>query len=156
MTSVVGGRWSVICVWANVMLFCLLLTAVCQLSCSIPNLERTECVDARDVVKRFYSFHFGNDMSPSTGQLKLQEGFLTPELVEQLSATPESHHDYFTASENYPKAFRVGACKDASPGHVSMQVLLFWKDDKISMQKEVQVDLLKQNEIWRINKVSSQ
>ena len=101
---------------------CLLLIAYCLSACSIPNLEKPECAGARDVVKRFYSFHFGNDMRPSAENLKRRQAYLTPELFKELSAKPETKQDYFTATEDYPRAFRVGACKDASADRVTMQV----------------------------------
>lgn len=141
-------------------LFCLFAFALCLASCSIPNLEKPECAGARDVVKRFYSFHFGNDMKPTVENIKIREKYLTPDLRKELlvdvTGMPPTKIDYFTATENFPKAFRVGACKDSSPEKVTMQVLLFWKDDKTSEQREVSVETVKQGENWLINKVASQ
>ena len=42
-----------------------LCLALLSASCSIPNLEPQECVEARDTVTKFYSFHFGNEMKPT-------------------------------------------------------------------------------------------
>jgi len=124
-------------------------------SCSIPSLEKPQCTEARDAVKRFYSFHFGNDMHPSPENLKAREQFLTRELIKVLSASSETSRDYFTATENYPKAFRVGSCSSDSNDKVTLQVLLLWRDDTKSEQKEVHVETVKTGDAWLINKVSN-
>ena len=124
-------------------------------SCSIPNLEKPQCTAARDAVKRFYSFHFGSDMSSSPENLKAREVFLTSELVTALSASTETKKDYFTATDNYPKAFRVGACSSGSDDKTTLQVLLLWRDDTKNEQKEVHVEAVKVGEEWLINKVSN-
>src|SRR6187399_3498178 len=74
-------------------------------SCSLPNLESNDCTQARDLVKKFYSFHFGNEMRLSPETLKAREKFLTPELYRSLSSLPESNTDYFTASDELPRTF---------------------------------------------------
>ncbi len=122
-------------------------------SCSLPNLEKPECTAARDAVKRFYSFHFGNDMHPSPENLKARESFLTAELVNDLRGSGESGRDYFTATDNYPKAFRVGSCSVEQDNTALFQVLLFWRDDTKSEQKEVKVETVKTGDKWLINKV---
>ena len=124
-------------------------------SCSIPSLEKPQCTEARDAVKRFYSFHFGNDMRPSPENLKARAQFLTSELIKVLSASSETSRDYFTATENYPKAFRVGSCSSDSNDKVTLQVLLLWRDDTKSEQKEVHVETVKTGDAWLINKVSN-
>ncbi len=123
------------------------------LACSVPSLEKPQCVAARDTVKRFYSFHFGNDMHPSADNLKAREQFLTSELISSLSASTETAKDYFTATEDYPKAFRVGECISGSDDKVILQVLLLWRDDTKSEQKEVHVETVKVSDKWLINKV---
>jgi hypothetical protein len=129
--------------------FCFLLS-----SCSIPSLEKPQCTAARDVVKRFYSFHFGNDMHPSPENLKPREQFLTSELIQTLLTSSETTRDYFTATDNYPKAFRVGACTTDADNNATLQVLLLWRDDTKSEQKEVHVEAVKAGDTWLINKVS--
>ena len=136
-------------------LFCLLLTAYCSLSCSVPNLEKTECTQSRDAVKRFYSFHFGNDMRPSPDNLKVREQFLTSELIKTLAGSSEVKKDYFTATDDFPKAFRVGECKAESIDKTSFQVVLLWRDDNRSEQKEVNVDAVNTGGKWLINAVSA-
>ena len=134
-------------------LFCIWHLAFCITACSIPNLEKPQCTAARDVVKRFYSFHFGNDMQPSAENLKALAQFLTSELISSISASTETSKDYFTATENYPKAFRVGECTSESDDKAMLQVLLLWRDDTKNEQKEVHVETVKVGDIWLINKV---
>ncbi len=134
-------------------LFCIVHFALCISSCSVPNLEKSQCTAARDVVKRFYSSHFGNDMHPSADNLKELEPFLTSELIRHLAESTETAKDYFTATENYPKAFRVGSCTANSEAKVTLQVLLLWRDDTRNEQKEVKVETVKIADKWLINKV---
>ncbi len=140
----------------NVIFVCLLLTAVCQLNCSIPNLETPECGEARNTVKEFYSYHFGNDMKFTRDNLKPREKFLSNELKQKLASQPDSATDYFTATDDYPKAFRVGSCEAIEANKkVDIQVLLFWKSDTRSEQREVHVEVINVNDNWLINKVES-
>ncbi len=125
------------------------------LSCSVPNLESPECTAARTPVRGFYSFHVGNEMKPSAENLKLREGFLTPELRRELAKQSETDRDYFTQTDDYPKTFRVGECQAVSPEKAIFQVVLFWKDATRSQQREINVEAVKQNESWLINKVES-
>jgi len=124
-------------------------------SCSIPNLEEAECTEARNDVKQFYSYHFGNDMKPSPKNLILREKFLSPGLVKTLSSSGETNVDYFTATSDYPKAFRLGTCKVVSPGKTEFQLLLFWRDDTRNEQRELAVESVKENGKWLIDKVLS-
>ena len=134
-------------------LFCVLHSAFYISSCSLPNLEKPQCTAARDTVKRFYSYHFGNDMRPSSENLKAREPFLTIELIASLSGHSESMIDYFTESENYPKAFRVGSCSSDSEDKATLQIVLLWRDDTKNEQKEVHAETLKIGDKWLINKV---
>ena len=149
------GNGQLVVALRTVIFVCLLPTAYCQLSCSLPNLEKPQCTAARDTVKRFYSFHFGNDMHPSAENLKAREHFLTNELSDNLSTSSETAKDYFTATDNYPKAFRVGSCSLESNDKAILQVVLLWRDDTKSEQKEVHVETVKVAEKWLINKVSN-
>ena len=132
---------------------CLLLTAYGQLACSIPNLEKPQCTAGRDVVKRFYSFHFGNDINPSPENLKAREKFLTSGLFQELSASTEQKRDYFTATDDYPRAFRVGECTADSEDKVTLQVVLLWRTDTRTQQKEVKAEAVNADGNWLINKV---
>ncbi len=132
-----------------------MLSAIAFAGCSIPNLEAPECTQARDAVKRFYSIHFGNSMEPSPENLKLRQRFLTNELFDSLSAAPPGKADYFTATEDFPKAFRVGACEIPEPKRAVVQVLLFWRDDSRNEQKEIKVSVAGSTGTWLIDKVSN-
>lgn len=124
-------------------------------SCSVPSLETAGCVDARESVKRFYSIHFGNDMHPSLEGLEMRKSFLTPELIRELSGSiPGTATDYFTATDDPPKAFRVGGCTLTTPETADLQIVLLWRSDTTSRQSEVHVTAIKSGEAWLINKVS--
>ena len=122
---------------------------------SIPNLEPTECIESRNTVKEFYSFHFGNEMKPSVENLQRREKFLSPELINQLSRINSETIDYFTQTENYPKAFSVGACEVISPEKTNFNILLFWKDGARSEQRPLRVEVTKSDKDWLINKVEN-
>ncbi|MDQ3181722.1 MAG: YbjP/YqhG family protein [Acidobacteriota bacterium] len=133
--------------------FCLLVFAF---ACSIPNLETPECTEARNTVKEFYSFHFGNDMKFTKDNLKQRERYLSNELKQKLENQPDGATDYFTATDDYPKAFRIGNCEMVEPNKkINMQVLLFWKTDTRSEQREIYVEIIKENDNWLVNKVES-
>lgn len=135
-------------------LFCLLLFYFCLSSCSIPSLEKPECAQARDAVKQFYSFHFGNDMHPTAENLKARERFLTNDLFQTLSKSAGST-DYFTASDEPPKTFKIGKCEAPQPDKANVQVQVYWRDDAKTVQKEVNVEAVKTGDTWLINKVSN-
>ena len=151
--TVVRDRWSVLA-RPSFLFTCVLVTLCCQMACSIPNLEKPQCAAGRDVVKRFYSFHFGNEMSPSAGNLKAREQFLTNDLFRELSASSESKIDYFTATDDYPRAFRVGECTMNSDDKVTLQVVLLWRNDARTEQREVRAETVNIGGKWLINKVS--
>ncbi len=137
------------------LLICSLLAAFGSLSCSIPNLEKAECSEPRDEVKRFYSFHFGNGLQPSAESLEARKQFLTNELFTSLTASGENGKDYFTATDDYPKAFRVGECKVETTEKTSFQVLLLWRDEQRTEQKEIAVETVNKDGKWLINKVAA-
>src|SRR5262245_25972058 len=87
--------------------FCILHFALFIAGCSIPNLEDPACANARTAVREFYSFHFGNEMSFSTENLKNRERFLSPGFLETLSNEAEGTDPFTTGTSDLPKAFRV-------------------------------------------------
>ena len=134
---------------------CLLL-GVLSSACSIPNLEKPECTAARQSVKEFYSYHFGNDMKFSPENLALLEKFLTPEFAASLKNKPAADIDVFTTGTNdLPKAFRVGGCEVTAADSTRIEVLLFWKDETRSEQRKIYVDAVKRGDEWLVDKVST-
>lgn len=123
-----------------------------SIACSVPNLEKPECAAARQTVKEFYSLHFGNDMQPSEEYLKKRERFLTADWKFFVSKNLRLKHDYFTLTEDYPKAFRVGECEAIAPDKTVFQVVFFWKDDTRDEQRETRVEMIKENDQWLINR----
>ena len=138
----------------KIFLYCLLLTAYCSPGCSVPNLEKPDCGDARDAVKRFYSFHFADDMKFSPENLKRRQSFLTPEYFQSLQNLP-TENDVFTDSTEFPRAFRIGGCRIVEPNkRASLDVLMFWRDETRTEQREINVEAVKQNDDWLIDKIS--
>ncbi len=147
MKRVIGRR--------SLTIFCTLLAAYCLTSCSIPNLEKPECTEARNAVKEFYSFHFGNDMKFSMENLRRREKFLSADFVKNLQNAPPEIDVFTTNSTDYPKAFRIGGCKIEAADKAVFEVLLFWKDDTRSEQREINVEVVKQNDTWLISKINN-
>ena len=87
--------------------------------------------------------------------LKAREKFLTPELNKLLQKFL-TDSDPFTLSTDVPKAFRVGGCKALAPDKAELQILLFWKDDARSEQRELKIEAVKQNDKWLINDIFNQ
>jgi hypothetical protein len=140
----------------KILFFCFLSSVFCLVSCSVPNLEKPECEAARQTVKELYSYHFGNDMRFSQNNLKQRERFLTTGLKASLAQKPDDAADYFTATSDYPKAFRIGICEIIEPEkRVNFQVLLFWKDDTRDEQREMNVEIVKENTSWLVNKADA-
>ncbi len=157
MKAVVSGQWSVVSLRGR--LFCLLLSAFCLLGCSVPNLEEADCIQARDIVREFYSFHFANDMHPTQENIRLREKYFTRGYATKLMHDEDSGtqltRDLFTNSEDFPKAFRVGQCRVVEAGtKVQFEVLMFWKDDEKSEQKPVVAFVRKVDDKWLIDSIS--
>jgi hypothetical protein len=97
-------------------------------------------------------------MSFSQENLKPRERFLTPRLIRGLQDTGPQI-DPFTLvnkDEKPPKAFRVGSCVVTEPNKsVTFTLLLFWKDDVSTTQKEIGVIVEKVNETWLIDGVKN-
>lgn len=133
---------------------CGFLAFLASAGCSIPNLESTECSEARTALREFYSFHFGNDMRFTAENLRLRKHFLTNEFYTELEIAPAGGDPFTTGDEDYPKAFRVGKCTIGRNGNPSFEVLLFWKDDKRSEQRSIWVEMQQQNGSWLVKGIS--
>ena len=152
MRTVISSQWSVVS-WRRIFVFVFFIFHFSFfISCSIPNLEKPECTEARNAVKEFYSVHFGNDMRPSEDYLRLREKYLTDDWKFFISKNLQVRHDYFTLSEDYPKAFRIGECEVIESNRTVFQVVFFWKDDVRNEQRETRVETVKENGQWLINR----
>lgn len=137
------------------LMFCIAHFAFCISGCGIPNLESTECAQARVAVKQFYSFHFGNDMRPSAENFKLRERFLTKRFYSTLAAVTESDVDPFSMTREFPRTFKIGECNADSATNVDFQVQLYWRDDERTVQQEIVANAVKENDSWLIDGVGS-
>ncbi|MEJ7622867.1 MAG: hypothetical protein WKF34_02635 [Pyrinomonadaceae bacterium] len=129
--------------------FCILIWAT---GCSVPNLETAQCIAARDAVKRLYSLHMSEDIRPTQVSLEARRQFITSALYNRLNGA-DGEVDYFTATDNYPRAFRVGECQSSGENSATLGVLLLWRDDVSTDQKKISVDVVRPAEAWLINEV---
>mgnify|MGYP003382221551 CR=1 FL=1 len=134
---------------------CIVHCAFFIASCSIPNLESAECVEARDSARQFYSFHFGNEMRPTAENFKARERYLTPRYFAALANYPDNEHDPFTLTKDYPRTFKLAECKAASPDSIDLKIQLYWRDDLKTVQQEVQANFVKQDGKWLLDGVGS-
>jgi hypothetical protein len=92
-------------------------------------------------------------MQFSQGNLKLREKFLTPALSQKFGAWPNAGDPFTTGDEDLPKAFRVGECTQIPDDRTEFQVLLFWKDDVRTEQRQIRVAAARLNDRWLIDDV---
>jgi hypothetical protein len=64
-----------------------------------------------------------------------------------------NHCKLTTNSTDFPKAFRIGECKVIEPTKTNLEIVLFWKDDNRSEQKNIHVEAVKEADKWLIGKV---
>ena len=132
------------------LIFCVLYSALCLTSCSLPSLEKPECTQARDSVKQFYSWYLGTDAEERSKHPEIYEKFISP----TFPFDPKKWEtDPYLLTNDFPKTFRVGACKVNDSEHVELQVLLLWRDDTRSEQREIKIEAAKQNGKWLIDKI---
>ena len=141
--------------WAALYVSVFLAITAFDTGCRIPVLESAECRDAKNYVREFYSFHVGNDMHPSPDGLEKRKQFLTPQLAASLAGAMDEQTDYFTQTVNdYPRAFQVAGCTSTDANSAMVEVLLFWKDDVRTEQRSLNVEVVKSEDRWLVNKVS--
>lgn len=139
-----------------VALVCLLLTAYCSLGCgSIPNLESPECTAVRNEARRFYSYHFDASMRSGGDRATERREYLTPRYSAELAKNGPQNIDVFTMSSEFPKTFKIGECKAASPTDVDMQIQLYWRDDAKTQQQEVVANYILEGGKWLLDGVGS-
>lgn len=122
--------------------------------CSVPSLESPACTESKNAVRDFYSFHFANEMKFSVDGIKRREKFLTPEFAAAVGGSADGSDPFTTGSDDIPNAFRVGECREISPERTESNVLLFWRTDERTEQREIKVEAFDKNDTWLVNKVS--
>ena len=66
--------------------------------------------------------------------------FVSSELERKISARLKEKRDYFTQTDDYPKAFRAGKCETAGKDKAKFEILLFWRTNEENIQREIEVD----------------
>jgi len=94
-------------------------------------------------------------MRPSPENLESRASFLTSGLKSSLAASTDETRDYFTGTDNYPKAFRVGQCTSLEDNQATLQVLLLWHDETRDAQRVVHVETKLVDSKWLIDKVTN-
>ncbi len=123
-------------------------------SCSQPILESSNCAEARDNVKRLYSLHLDQGPNPGQEKLELLRGYLSGALFDKLSKSDGRETDYLTQYVDFPKAFRVGACRDTANGP-EFEVLLFWRREEKNFEEKIFVTAVKEKN-WVIQAVKKE
>jgi hypothetical protein len=123
-------------------------------ACSVPNLEPAPCRASREPIKKFYSFYFGSHGQDADGSGAVMRSFLTDRLNGELTQNPDSGTDYFTRTSDFPTAFRIGSCESDSEQEARFQVVLLWRDDNVSEQREVRASVVKAGDKWLIDRVA--
>jgi len=138
------------------MLTGLLAMATGSLGCSIPVLQGQECLEARDAVKRFYSYHFDSGMAPTPENLAAKRQYLTDALAARLSsgAGTGARRDFFTDSENYPTAFQISSCEVVSGDRVKIEINLYWRENEQNSQRKITAEMIKRGSDWLLNNVT--
>lgn len=142
------GDWRFVITFGAAIFVCL---STALSGCSLPNLENPECSHARDSVKQFYSWYLGTDADERGKHPEIFNKFISPEFPRDRSSALKT--DPVLLTDNFPKTFRVGVCKMVDSEHVELQVLLLWRDDIKSEQKEIKVEAVKTGDKWLIKKV---
>ena len=122
--------------------------------CSILNLESPACTESKNALREFYSYHFGNEMKFSAAGLKQREKYLSPEFAKTVASAQEGTDPFTTGSDGIPKTFRVGDCRELSPEHTKVSVLIFWRSDDRTEQREIWVEARDRNDTWLVNNIS--
>jgi hypothetical protein len=131
----------------------LAVAAFFAVSCEIPVIESQDCSEAQIAVREFYSYHFDGDMAINAKELERLKKYMTPQAAKELEGT-ETENDIFTTnSTDHPKAFRIGSCKLEQPDTARLSVLLFWRSDERTEQREINIEAKKIDGKWLFNKV---
>lgn len=130
----------------------LLFIFVCVIaSCGVPNLESSQCTEARDSVKQFYSWLLATDTDQRGERQDIYNKHISAGLRNSFIGKPEA--EIYFLSNDFPKTFKVGSCKASEDQTVTLQMQIYWRDDVKTTQREFYVEAVKQGEGWLINKI---
>lgn len=136
--------------------FFLLLFAFGLSGCgSIPNLESSECTAVRNEARRFYSYHFDASTRSGGDRAAERREYLTPRYSAELAKNGPKDIDVFTMSSEFPKTFKIGECKMASPTNIDIQIQTYWRSDEKTSQNEVVANYVLENGKWLLDGVGS-
>ena len=129
------------------------LLAIFATACSVPTLESKNCLDAQGSLKKLLSMHFDRGFNGNDAYRKERDGYITERLRGEIDS--KKGFDYLTQTTDFPKAFRIGGCTENSENEVILDVLLFWKDDKRSEQRQIDVSMKNVDDKWLVDKVTT-
>jgi len=133
-------------------LLSLLLITILASACSVPTLESKSCLDAQASLKKLLSIHFDRGFNGNDAYRKERDGYITDRLKGEIDA--EKGFDYLTQTKDYPKAFRIGGCTEEGENSVTLDALLFWKDDKRDEQRKIYFTMKNVGNKWLVDKAA--
>jgi len=134
-----------------------LILALLALGCSsisVPTLENPSCTQARESARSFYSLHFDSDLKPSEESIEARSIGLTERFAAKLRTEKPESVDPFTLTEDYPRAFKLGACEAKADGSVVLEVQLLWRDKDMTKQESVDALMVEKDGKWLIDGIS--
>lgn len=143
MSSISTARLAIV----TILLFATFLIS----SCSIPNLEGQQCTEARDAVREFYSWYMGTDAAVREKQRDVYNRYI----ASDFHSTAVTDNDPFYLSDTTPTTFKIGKCEQKDDSHITIQIQLYWRQDRKTDQKEVYANVTKSGDKWLIDKVES-
>lgn len=124
-------------------------------SCSVPNLESEDCIEARASLKKLYSLHFDKGFARPPEYLEKRSEFLSERFRSEADTAGPGGFDALTQTSDYPKAFRIGKCSEGSGTRVYFGILLFWRDDERNEQRTIEAEMIKTGEGWKLERVNA-
>lgn len=119
----------------------------------MPNLEAPECAAARGAAKEFYSYHFGNEMKFAPESLRARAQFLTPKFNNLLQKFVTESDPFTLTTNDPPRAFSISGCQVADQTRADVRVLIFWRDDARTEQREIRAEVVKRGDQWLIDNI---
>ncbi len=129
----------------------LFLCAFLLVSCNVPVLESASCTTARDELKKLYSLHFDQGPEKDEASRKLLERYVSLSLQKDIDR--RKGFDYLTQTTDFPKAFRIGECREEGKERLRFGMLLFWKEPGRDEQKAISIEMTNEESRWVVDKV---